>query len=98
MTTDLHPPAQSGRPAIALGGAIALARGAVESFTGQTIDAVAACSRLDTGWRLLIDVVEAPARLGDNDLLATFEIELDAAGEVVAFRRTARYNRSEVAR
>ena len=81
-----------------LADATAAARRAVTEFTGLEIDSVSSCSRLGEGWRIVVDAVEAPARLGDNDLIATYEVELDALGEVAAFQRTARYNRSEATR
>lgn len=73
-------------------------RQAVDQVTGLQVDAVAACSPEGDGWRVIVDVIEAPARLGDNDLLATYEVLLDGAGEVQRFQRTGRYNRTEVAR
>ncbi len=78
--------------------ATAAARRAVAEFTGLEIDSISSCGRLGDGWRIVVDAVEAPARLGDNDLIATYEVELDAAGEVAAFSRTGRYNRSEATR
>lgn len=78
---------------IGLDAAAATARAAVGRMTGLEIDAVAACAPRGEGWRVVIDAVEAPARLGDNDLIATFEIELDAAGDVASFLRTGRYVR-----
>lgn len=42
-----------------------------------------------------IDVIEALARMGDNDLLATFEIEMDCDGESLRIERIGRYRRED---
>lgn len=47
----------------------------------------------DGGWIVDVDVLEV-ARIPDTtSLLATYEVELDADGELSQYRRTARYRR-----
>jgi hypothetical protein len=95
MTADSAPAGPDIRPRLGLAAAAAAARRAVAEFTGLEVDAVSACRPAGEGWHVVVDAVEAPARLGDADLLATYEIELDPAGEVSAFARTRRYVRAE---
>lgn len=91
------PDVQPGRP-VSMPQAMALARNAVALFTELTVDAVVSCGRAESGWRVVVDVVESPARMGDNDLLATYEVTMAADGEVEGFARTGRYHRADAAR
>jgi len=53
----------------------------------------AVCRSEDDGWIVDVDVLEL-ARIPDTtSLLATYQVELDEAGELVQYRRTARYRR-----
>jgi len=53
----------------------------------------AVCRTEDGGWTVLLDVLEL-ARIPDTtSLLATYEVELDPAGRMVQYCRTARYRR-----
>lgn len=74
------------------------ARDSTALFTELRVDAIVSCERVDEGWRAVVDVVEAPARLGDNDLLVSYEVILDQYGECERFARIARYHRSDAAR
>lgn len=78
--------------------AMSLARRSVALFTELQIDAVASCERVDAQWRVCVDVIEAAARMGDNDLLCTYEVMIDPAGEVTRFNRLQRYHRNDAAR
>lgn len=71
----------------------AQARQAVAFFTELPIDAVASCKPAPPGWIAHVDVVESRARLGDNDLIATYEVRLTQAGEVEGLTRLRRYRR-----
>ncbi|GAA3965200.1 hypothetical protein GCM10022384_16260 [Streptomyces marokkonensis] len=53
----------------------------------------AVCRSEDDGWIVNVDVLEV-ARIPDTtSLLATYEVELDPAGDLLQYRRTARYRR-----
>lgn len=88
---------RAGRP-ITLVEAMSLARRSVALFTEMTVDSVAECARDGEGWRVVVDVIETVARLGDNDVLATYEVLMDAVGEVTRFTRLGRYHRNDAAR
>lgn len=76
--------------------AIVAARNALGAVTSLAIDAVGRCERQANGaWQVKIDVIEAMARMGDNDLLTTFEVELDGEGEPLRIERLGRYRRED---
>lgn len=76
--------------------AIAIARRSVTGITEQEIDAVSHCARqADGSWHVVVDVVESHARMGDNDLLAAFEVHVDETGDVTYCSRTRRYRRED---
>ena len=76
--------------------AIAIARRSVTGITDQTIDSVAHCQKQESGvWHVVVDVIESSARMGDNDLLAAFEVHVDETGEVIYCSRTRRYRRED---
>ncbi|MGW4561926.1 gas vesicle protein GvpO [Streptomyces sp. NPDC004561] len=53
----------------------------------------AVCRSEDDGWIVDVDVLEL-ARIPDTtSLLATYQVELDADGELLQYRRIARYRR-----
>ncbi|MCF2126592.1 gas vesicle protein [Strepomyces sp. STD 3.1] len=53
----------------------------------------AVCRSEGGGWIVNVDVLEV-ARIPDTtSLLATYEVELDSAGDLVQYRRIARYRR-----
>ncbi|MBH5131571.1 gas vesicle protein [Streptomyces sp. HB-N217] len=53
----------------------------------------AVCRSEDGGWIVNVDVLEV-ARIPDTtSLLATYEVELDPAGDLIQYRRIARYQR-----
>lgn len=78
--------------------AIGLARTAISSMTGLEVDAVVHCAKSSTegaSWAITLDVVESRARMGDNDLLSAYEVQLDEAGDLLHFERLRRYHRED---
>ncbi|MFE6287235.1 gas vesicle protein [Streptomyces sp. NPDC057877] len=70
---------------------------AAESLSGlirHRLEGVSAVRRgEDHGWIVNVDVLEL-ARIPDTtSLLAVYEVELDATGELTQYRRIARYRR-----
>lgn len=96
----LSPSSQSARGerrhrAISLPQAMALARAEMPDIASQPLDGIASAERGEDGWRIVAEVVESRARVGNNDLLAAFELLLDADGELLSFRRLRRYHRED---
>ena len=76
--------------------AIVQAKTAVATMTVLQFDQIARCERQpDGGWVVVIDVVESVARMGDNDLLASYEVRIDPEGEPLNVTRTRRYHRED---
>lgn len=83
-------------PAVSMMEAIAQAKAAVTEMTGSEIDAVASCARgEDLNWKVALDIIESPARMGDNDLLATYEVLIGTGAELLNFARLRRYHRED---
>lgn len=82
------------RARLTLPDAMARARRAMSGITDAPIDAVKGCAKDEAGnWIVTIDVVERAARMGDNDLLSSYELISDPAGELLEFQRLRRYHR-----
>lgn len=76
--------------------AMGQAKGAVAEMTGLKVDAVSRCVKEDDGsWAVTIDVVESAARMGDNDLLSAYELQLSPDLELLNFARLKRYHRED---
>lgn len=78
-------------------GAQDAARRAADSLAAlvhHRLEGVSAVGRSeDDGWTVHVDVLEL-ARIPDTtSLLATYEVELDPAGDLLSYRRIARYRR-----
>ena len=76
---------------------VAAARSTVAFFTELPVDAVSSCLRRGEEWVIRVDVIEARARLGDNDLIASYEVALAPCGTVLGLSRVARYRRDDAA-
>jgi hypothetical protein len=60
---------------------------------GHRAEGVSAVRRAEKGWRVNVDVLEVPRIPDTTSLLATYEVELDAEGELTQYRRIRRYRR-----
>ncbi|MEL6685914.1 MAG: gas vesicle protein GvpO [Pseudomonadota bacterium] len=89
-------PAEASTPALTMLGAIDAAKTAIGQMTGQQVDAIVQCSRADGGdWTVAVDVIESFARMGDNDLLTTYEVQINTQADLVNFNRVRRYHRED---
>lgn len=70
-----------------------LGRDLIVDLTEQPFDAIARCEARDGGWRLEIEVIESRARMGDDDLLTAYALDLSADGELLGYRRLGRRRR-----
>ena len=87
---------EPGPTALSMLEVIAQARRAFAGLNGSKIDAVAQCAADEDGsWRVVIDVIESPAKLGKNDLLCAYEIRVAPQGRIAGFQRLGRYHREE---
>ena len=72
-----------------------LARDMIVELTEQSFDAIAACEATSEGWRVEVDVIESRARMGDDDLITIYQLEIDLEGVLRGYRRLGRRRRFE---
>ncbi|SNS96648.1 Gas vesicle synthesis protein GvpO [Actinomadura meyerae] len=71
----------------------------VTAMTGRAAETVVGIERAgDGGWRVLVEVVETRRIPDSADILAAYDTEVDADGELVGYRRARRYPRGRVER
>jgi hypothetical protein len=72
------------------------AAGLVARLSGRRPESVIAIERNDEEWRVGVEVVEV-SRIPDSaDILAVYEVRLDADGDLVSYRRIRRYARGQL--
>lgn len=65
----------------------------IAELTGKEPEGTTGVERADDGWRVTVEVIEDRRVPSSTDVLATYEIRLDAAGELDSYRRLRRYTR-----
>lgn len=71
----------------------------VTAMTGRAAECVVGVERTgDDGWRILVEVVETRRIPDSADILAIYDTEVDADGDLVSYRRARRYPRGRVDR
>ena len=84
------------RPRIDPGTAAHRAAGFVARLSGRRPESVISIERKDEEWRVGVEVVEV-SRIPDSaDVLAVYEVRLDADGDLVSYRRVRRYARGQM--
>jgi Gas vesicle synthesis protein GvpO len=66
---------------------------AVAELVGRQPNGVTALEPTEDGWRVAVEVLEDERVPSSADILAIYEAELDMEGNLVAYRRTRRYQR-----
>jgi hypothetical protein len=84
------------RPSRAADRVAGLAADYVAAMTGKTPEGVTSLRRSGDGWTVGVEVVETRRIPDSTDILAVYEAELDADGELLAYRRVKRYTRCQV--
>ncbi|MFC4053648.1 gas vesicle protein GvpO [Actinomadura syzygii] len=71
----------------------------VTGMTGRAAECVVGIERRgEGGWRVAVEVVEIRRIPDSADILAIYDTEVDADGELVGYRRARRYPRGRVER
>jgi hypothetical protein len=70
-----------------------LAMRQIAELTGKQSEGITGVERGDDGWIVGVEVVEDRRIPSSTDILATYETEVDADGELVSYRRVRRYAR-----
>jgi hypothetical protein len=71
------------------------AKEAVEELTGFTPESVSGLERRDDTWTIKVDVCELERVPSTTDVIATYEVQLDADGNLLGYRRIRRFMRSD---
>lgn len=59
----------------------------------KTAEGVSSVERAEDGWIVQVEVVEDRHIPSSSDVLALYEVDIDSAGTLLAYRRTRRYSR-----
>ncbi|MET9961389.1 gas vesicle protein GvpO [Streptomyces sp. NPDC006326] len=63
------------------------------------VESVSSCERAEDGaWQLSVEVLELSRIPDTTSLLASYDVELDAEGALLGYRRTRRYERGRADR
>jgi hypothetical protein len=71
------------------------AREQLRQLHGSDAEAVSSFERTQDGWVVTLEVVELRRIPASTDVLASYRVQLDANGDLLAFERTRRYHRAE---
>jgi|TARA_R110002012_G_scaffold59502_2_gene155631 hypothetical protein len=72
------------------------AKDQLEELTGLASDSVSRLSKVEDGWQLVINMVELKRIPASTDMLAIFEVTLDAEGNITGYHRSRRYLRDQI--
>lgn len=71
------------------------AREQLGDLLGVPVDTVSGVNLADSAWQVRVEVVELRRLPPSTDVLATYEVDLDARGQLTGYERTSRYLRSQ---
>lgn len=75
--------------------AVLQAREQVAELMGRPVESVLGMERDDDGWLITVQMVELARIPNSTDVLADYAVRVDDSGEVIGYRRTRRYHRSQ---
>lgn len=87
----------SGDDRLSASAAASTALGLVGELISSNPVGVTSVEPVEDGWLVEVEVVEERRIPSSGDILALYEIELDLAGDLLAYRRTSRYSRGRAA-
>ena len=64
-------------------------------LTSKEVEGVTALQRTDDGWQVELEVLELRRIPSTTDVLGTYQVGLDASGELQEYRRLGRYVRGQ---
>jgi hypothetical protein len=70
------------------------ARRELSEITGLEPESVTSLERADDGtWKVTVELLELSRTLETDDMLGSYEVELDQSGELLGYQRLRRYAR-----
>ena len=76
--------------------AVRQAKAHLAEMTGRECESVSALARTEAGWAVTVEVVELERIPRTTDLLASYVVEIDDAGELAGYERLSRYARGQM--
>ncbi len=73
-----------------------LAKDELEGLTGLKAETVSSVQKQADHWDVTIDLIELHMTPNTRDVLAVYDVQLDEAGNLLGYKRTGRYVRSQV--
>jgi hypothetical protein len=67
----------------------------IVDLTGKEAEGVAAVEPSEDGWRVGVEVIEDRRIPSSTDVLAIYQADVSATGDLVAYRRLRRYRRGQ---
>ncbi len=64
-------------------------------LTDEEVEGVTGLQKADDGWRVEVELLELSRVPTTTDVLATYEVDVDASGDLQGYRRTRRYVRGK---
>lgn len=64
-------------------------------LTDKEVEGVTGLQKEDDGWRVEVELLELRRVPNTTDVLATYEVDVDASGDLQGYRRTRRYVRGK---
>lgn len=64
-------------------------------LTDKEVEGVTGLQKSDDGWRVEVELLELRRVPTTTDVLATYEVDVDASGDLQGYRRTRRYVRGK---
>jgi len=75
---------------------IGSAKAQMEELTGLSAESVSGMSKVDSGWKMMINMLELKRIPSSTDVLVNFSASLDIEGNVTGFERCRSYLRNQV--
>ncbi|MFE5262997.1 gas vesicle protein GvpO [Streptomyces coelicoflavus] len=69
------------------------ARAQLAELTGMTAESVSSFEQTEEGWALEVEVLELERVPDTMSLMGSYQVELDAEGQLTGYRRVRRYER-----
>ncbi|WP_333744312.1 gas vesicle protein [Streptomyces ardesiacus] len=69
------------------------ARAQLAELTGMTPESVSSFEQTEEGWALEVEVLELERVPDTMSLMASYQVDLDAEGQLTGYRRVRRYER-----
>ena len=82
-------------PKLAATKVVRLAVEQLAALTGKVPEGVSELNRSDGGWSVTVEVVELERIPSSTDVMGSYEVVLDGDGDLLEYRRVARWVRSQ---